>query len=116
MFDDLVSLNLLLVERNGVFLWCNAGLALGFFMVQPLWRNASNLNVSYDATICRLDNYSATSGAFGTPQLGNGRDTPSRLLAGIAIVRKTFRHCGEGIGHFFRHVGFIFAFGDVANG
>ncbi len=24
----------------------------------------------------------ATSGAFGTPRLGNGRDTPSRLLAG----------------------------------
>ncbi len=34
----------------------------------------------------------------------------------IAIVRKTFRHPGEGMGHFFRHVGFIFGFSDVANG
>ena len=30
--------------------------------------------------------------------------------------KKTFRHCGEGMGHFSRHMAFIFAFGDVANG
>ncbi len=30
--------------------------------------------------------------------------------------KKTFRHCGEGMGNFFRHMAFIFAFGDVANG
>ena len=30
--------------------------------------------------------------------------------------KKRFRHCGEGVGHFFRHMGFIFAFGDVASG
>ena len=81
-FDDLVSLKLLLVERNGLFLWCNAGLGLWFFMVQPLWLKAPNLNASYDATIWRLATYGATSGAFGTPRLGHGRDTPNRALAG----------------------------------
>ena len=29
---------------------------------------------------------------------------------------KRFRHCGKGMGHFFCHKDFIFAFGDVVNG
>ena len=55
-------------------------------------------------------------------RFGKGRDAPRRLMAGNIPAKyrdrqkNTFRHCGEGMGHFFRHMAFIFAFGDVANG